>query len=157
GEATSMPDHHVVFVPLTGFRVRGEEMRDLGLRLPGLRDRAAAIARLPALGLLTLAGLLPESWACEYVDAEAVDEGLFDHLAQKRPALVAVSALTASAPEAYRLGDELRQRGIRCVLGGLHATTCFDEAKQHFDTVVIGEGEPVWPALLADVERGALQ
>src|SRR4051812_33329808 len=134
---------HVAFVPLTGFRVREEEMLALGMSLPGLRQRAAAIAQLPALGLLTLAGLVPPSWTCSYHDTPAVNEGLVDKVAQVRPDLVAVSALTASITEAYRLGDELRRRGLRCAIGGLHATACPDEAAEHFDAVVAGEVEPV--------------
>jgi radical SAM superfamily enzyme YgiQ (UPF0313 family) len=148
---------HVAFVPLTGFRVREERMLELGMTLPGLRDRAAAVAQLPALGLLTLAGQMPASWTCSYHDTAATDDRLIDMLADSRPDLVAVSALTASAEEAYRLGDALRWRGLRCVLGGLHATACPEESAQHFDAVVAGEGEPVWPAVLADVEAGALQ
>jgi radical SAM superfamily enzyme YgiQ (UPF0313 family) len=148
---------HVAFVPLTGFRVGEESMRELGMSLPGLRDRAAAVAALPALGLLTLAGLTPPAWTCSYYDTARVDEELIETLGQLRPDLVAVSALTASAVEAYRLGDALRRRGLRCVLGGLHATACPEEAALHFDAVVAGEGEPIWPELLADVQVGALR
>lgn len=147
---------HVAFVPLTGFRVREEELRALGVELPGLVDRGAAIARLPALGLLTLAGLTPPPWSSSYVDAPAATEELAERLADAKPDLVAVSALTASAEEAYRLGDRLRERGLRCVLGGLHATACPEEAVAHFDAVVAGEGEPVWPRLLDDVRSGNL-
>jgi hypothetical protein len=46
---------HVALVPFTGFRVREADMLALGMTLPGLADRAAAVAQLPALGLLTLA------------------------------------------------------------------------------------------------------
>jgi radical SAM superfamily enzyme YgiQ (UPF0313 family) len=141
---------HVAFVPLTGFRVREDELRELGVRLPGLADRGAAIARLPALGPLTLAGMTPEPWTASYHDAPAAGEELAEALAREKPDLVAVSALTASAEEAYRLGDGLRRRGLRCVLGGLHATACPEEASHHFDAVVAGEGEPAWPGLLAD-------
>src|SRR5262245_48239586 len=102
---------HVCLVPLTGFRVREQEMLALGMALPGLRDRAAAVAQLPALGLLTLAGMTPPPWTCSYHDTPAVTADLVETLAEQRPDLVAVSALTASAPEAYRLGDALRQRG----------------------------------------------
>jgi radical SAM superfamily enzyme YgiQ (UPF0313 family) len=148
---------HVAFVPLTGFRVREEQMLELGMSLPGLRDRAAAVAQLPALGLLTLAGLTPEPWSCSYHDSPSANDGLVDLVSETRPDLVAVSALTASAEEAYRLGDALRQRGLRCALGGLHATACPEEAGEHFDAVVVGEGEPVWPELLADVRVQALK
>ena len=46
---------HVAFVPLSGMRVREEELLALGMSLPGLQPRARAIGQLPALGLLTLA------------------------------------------------------------------------------------------------------
>ncbi len=57
---------HLVFVALSGFRVREERLRELGMTLPGFQQRAAAIGQLPALGLLTLAGMLPKSWTSEY-------------------------------------------------------------------------------------------
>src|SRR5947209_369993 len=96
---------HVAFVPLTGFRVREDELRQLGVQLPGLADRGAAVARLPALGPLTLAGMTAEPWTCSYHDAPAAGDELAEALAGQKPDLVAVSALTASAEEAYRLGD----------------------------------------------------
>jgi radical SAM superfamily enzyme YgiQ (UPF0313 family) len=148
---------HVAFVPFTGFRVREEEMLALGMSLPGLRSRAAAVGQLPALGLLTLAGATPPPWTCSYQEAPAGDEGLLERVAALRPDLVAVSALTASAEEAYCFGDGLRRRGLRAVLGGLHATACPDEAAGHFDAVVVGEGEPVWGEVLADAGRGELR
>jgi hypothetical protein len=45
---------------MTGFRVREPQMRELGMSLHGLQQRASAIAELPALGVLTLAGLTPK-------------------------------------------------------------------------------------------------
>ena len=103
------------------------------MSLPGLVPRARAIGQLPALGLLTLAGMLPEHWTCEYRPAERCDEELAESLAAARPDLVAISALTASVEEAYRLCDRLRERGLATVLGGLHATACPEEAARHAD------------------------
>jgi radical SAM superfamily enzyme YgiQ (UPF0313 family) len=140
---------HVAFVPFTGFRVREEAMRELGMTLPGLKQRAAAIGQLPALGLLTLAGLTPLPWTVSYHESGQA-EALVDEVVQTRPTLVAVSALTASVEEAYGFSALLRRQGVRVVLGGLHATACPEEARQHVDAVVAGEGEPVWSGLLAD-------
>lgn len=142
---------HVAFVPFTGFRVREDELRALGMSLPGLKQRAEALAQLPALGLLTLAGMTPPPWTCSYHEARAADEALLESVLQERPQLVAVSALTASAEEAYRFCAALRGHGVPTVLGGLHATTCPDEVRRHADAVV-GEGEPVWLDVLADAE-----
>ena len=57
---------HVALVSFVGLRVREERLLELGMRLPGLRKRAAALAELPALGLLTLAGLTPSDWEQSY-------------------------------------------------------------------------------------------
>lgn len=148
---------HVLFVPLTGFRIREEELLALGMSLPGLVPRANAIGQLPALGLLTLAGMLPEHWTCEYLPAARCDDELVETLAAKRPDLVAISALTASIDEAYRLCDGLRERQIRTVLGGLHATACPEEAARYATAIVAGSGEGIWRQVLRDVVQGNLQ
>jgi radical SAM superfamily enzyme YgiQ (UPF0313 family) len=45
---------------------------------------------------------------------------------------------------------------LRVVLGGLHVSALPQEALSHADAVVQGEGEAVWPQLLADYEEGRL-
>ena len=147
---------HLALVPLTGFRVREAEMQELGMRLPGLQQRAAALAELPALGVLTLAGMTPEHWSRSHHAAAQADEALADQIAAQRPTLAAISALTASVQEAYRLSEMLRRRGILTVMGGLHVTAAPQEAETFCDAVVIGEGEPVWRRVLADAEAGKL-
>lgn len=151
----SMP--HITFVPLTGFRVREPEMLELGMSLPGFRRRAQAIAELPALGLLTLAGMTPEPWTSSYFGVERCNEAALDLILRDRPELVAISALTASIDEAYSLCGRLRENGIATVIGGLHASACPDEAEQHADAVVVGRGELVWPQLLNDALIHSLQ
>jgi len=42
-------------------------------------------------------------------------------------------------------------------MGALHVTACPDEAAQHCDAVVTGEGESRWLGVLADTQRDALQ
>jgi radical SAM superfamily enzyme YgiQ (UPF0313 family) len=148
---------HVALVPFTGFRVREEQMLALGMTLPGLAPRAAAVGQLPALGLLTLAGMLPPDWTSSYHEAAGADEALADEVLRDRPTLVALSALTASVEDAYRFSSLLHRRGTPVVLGGLHATVCAAEAQRHVDAVVAGEGEPVWHELLADAAAGALK
>lgn len=142
------------FVALSGTRVQNPELRALGLTLPGFVERHKEIAALPSLGLLTLAAMTPDSFEAEYLerpDATALDglAGAFD--------VVAISALSASIREAYELADRCRAAGARVILGGLHVSALPDEAAAHADAVVIGEGESVWPAVLADLERGRLQ
>jgi radical SAM superfamily enzyme YgiQ (UPF0313 family) len=148
---------HVSFVTFTGLRIHEQRLAAAGMTLPGLASRAHAVAELPSLALLTLAGMLPEHWTCSYHDSTCQLDSLAAKLVDEQPDLVAISALTASVIEAYRLASMLRNRGLRVVLGGLHATACPDEAQQYCDSVVVGQGETVWPQLLADVERNELQ
>jgi radical SAM superfamily enzyme YgiQ (UPF0313 family) len=147
---------HVALVPLTGLRVAEQEMLAFGMSLPGFRERASAISELPSLGLLTLAGMLPESWSCSYHPSGRSEDLLRDVL-DTTPSLVAISALTASVDEAYRFARDVRNQGIPVVLGGLHATSMPDEALSHVDAVCVGDGESSWPQILTDLESGALQ
>ena len=71
--------------------------------------------------------------------------------------LVGISAVTSSAPRAYRIADTYREKGIPVVIGGIHASALPEEAKHHADSVVIGEAERSWPQLIKDFESGHLK
>ncbi len=71
--------------------------------------------------------------------------------------LAAISILTPTAVPGYRIADRLRERGVKVVFGGMHASAMPEEAKLHGDSVVIGEAESVWPTVLEDYKKGALQ
>jgi hypothetical protein len=135
---------HISLIAFTGFRVVDPELRALGMSLPGLRRRGEAIAALPALGLLTVAAHTPEHWTQSYHDAPAFDDALAERIAAEGPALVAISALTASIEEAYALCAALRGRGVATVIGGLHATALPDEVLLHADAAAVGDGETAW-------------
>lgn len=148
---------HVTFVPFTGLRVCDDRLRALGLTLPGLVERGRAVGELPGLGLLTLAGMLPQGWTSSYRTHSENYESLVEEVLQEKPSLVALSALTASIEEAYGFSQRIRTAGIPVVIGGLHVTACQDEARQYCDAVVVGEGESVWLQLLSDYEAGELK
>jgi radical SAM superfamily enzyme YgiQ (UPF0313 family) len=67
--------------------------------------------------------------------------------------LVAFSALTPGINRAYELADKFRKKGIICVCGGPHVTALPDEALEHFDSVIMGEGEMPWRDFLKDFEN----
>jgi radical SAM superfamily enzyme YgiQ (UPF0313 family) len=104
--------------------------------------------------LLTLAGMTPGEHEIEYweVDDLPPEDELSDNFD-----LVAISSFTARILDAYTLADQFRQRGTTVVLGGLHVTVLPDEAVEHADSVVIGEGEAVWNEILDDTAAGNLQ
>jgi len=101
------------------------------------------------LSLTTLAALTPSEHQVTIHDARISEpdyDGDWD--------LVGFTAMTAEVPDAYRMADEFRRRGRKVVIGGYHATGLPEEASQHADAVVAGEGEKVWPQLLHDLANG---
>ncbi|NQU23576.1 MAG: B12-binding domain-containing radical SAM protein [Candidatus Nealsonbacteria bacterium] len=141
-------------IAMSGIRACDAELLRLGLTLPGFVERSKTIASLPSLGLLTLAGMTPPEHECVYLEIEDVRKmgalpGGFD--------LVAISSFSAQMDEAYELGDRYREQRVPVVLGGLHVTALPDEAAEHCDAVVIGEGESVWLDVLGDAEAGRLK
>jgi len=145
---------NVGLVAVSGIRVCDAELMKLGMTLPGFVERSRVIASLPSLGLLTLAAMTPPPHRVTYLEIPSPGDladlpGSFD--------LVAISSFTAQMPEAYALARRFRDAGALVVLGGLHVTALPDEAEEHADAVVVGEGEAVWPRLLDDAERGRLR
>jgi len=67
--------------------------------------------------------------------------------------VVGITNTTASAYLSYEIADEFRKRGVHVALGGYHASALPEEAKQHADTVFIGEAEETWPQFLKDFEK----
>jgi radical SAM superfamily enzyme YgiQ (UPF0313 family) len=107
-----------------------------------------------SLGLLTLAGMTAAPHQCEYLEVKDIRDldalpGGFD--------LVAISSLSALIGEAYLLADRYRALGVPVVMGGLHVTALPDEAGQHADAVIVGEGELAWPDVVRDAEKSALK
>ena len=139
---------------LSGVRCRNEELLAMGLTLPGFVERSKVIASLPSLGLLTLAGMTPEDVEVDYV--EVPDPAALTELPGDYDA-VAISSFTAQIKEAYQLADRYREAGVKVLMGGLHVTARPDEALQHADSVMIGEGESLWPQMIADLRANRLQ
>ena len=141
-------------IAMSGVRAHNPELTRLGLTLPGFVERNKIIASLPSLGLLTLAGLTPSRFEVEYheiADLRSKDD-LPDHFD-----LVAISTFTAQLKEAYDVADFYRARQIPVVMGGITVSALAHEALAHCTTVVVGEGEPLWPQVLQDFERGCLK
>lgn len=67
--------------------------------------------------------------------------------------LVGISTITATAPGAYAIGDAMRAKGIPVVFGGPHVTFLPEEALEHGDFCITGEGETGLP-LLVDALNG---
>ncbi len=105
----------------------------------------------PPPSLAYLAGLTPSDW-----DIRIIDENI-DPITFEDADLVGITAMTWNAPRAYEISEQYRRKGIKTVMGGIHASMMHDEAVQFVDSVVIGEAESVWQGLLHDFERNELK
>lgn len=141
---------HIAFIAMSGLRAWNSEITDAGLTMPGFLERSEVIASLPSLGLLTLAGMTPDSFDVSYHEIEDIRE--MGELPDCD--LAAISSYSAQQKDAYELSDRYRAEGVRTVLGGLHVSALPDEAAEHADTVVIGEGELGWADLVGDLQAG---
>lgn len=142
------------FIAMSGVRAHNEELTKLGLTLPGFVDRNRIIASMPSLGLLTLAGLTPAKFEVEY--HEIADLKTLPQLPTHFD-LVAISTFTAQLKEAYQVADYYRANGVAVVMGGITVSSLPEDAREHCNTVVIGEGETLWPEALRDFEKGCLK
>lgn len=111
--------------------------------------------RYAPLTLTTLASLIPPEIAA---GVRIIDEGVEEiHPDRIEADLVGITAITGTAPRAYEIAAQLRERNIPVVLGGVHPTLMPDEAMQHADSTVVGYAEESWPQLIRDFVAGRMR
>ena len=107
---------------------------------------------LPRLGTLILGTMMKRrGWEVEvYVeDFRKLDLG-----ALGKADLVGISTITSTAPRAYAIADKAREMGRPVIMGGPHVTYLADEALEHADFVIRGEGERPLMDFIDAWERG---
>lgn len=105
----------------------------------------------PSLGIASLGAVTPEGVELAYCD-DRITPFTLDLEAD----LYAISFFTPAATRALELGDMIRASGRKVVAGGIFPTAMPDVVGEHFDAVVVGEGEGVWPTVIADAAAGKL-
>jgi radical SAM superfamily enzyme YgiQ (UPF0313 family) len=107
---------------------------------------------VPPLGLAMVAALTPPD-----VEVSLTDENVAVIDFEKEIDLVGITALTITAHRAYEIADTFRERGVKVILGGSHASALPEEASSHADAVVIGEAEGIWQKVVEDFKANKLQ
>ncbi len=109
-------------------------------------------AFIPSLSISYLAGLVPEGHTVSITDERVED------IDYREPAdLVGITTMSTTAERAYRIARIFRARGIKVVLGGIHASFLPEEAMANADSVVIGEAEDTWPQVIRDHAEGTMK
>lgn len=94
---------------------------------------------LPRIGTFILATMMKKrGWKAEIIieDILSIDYNDFADVD-----VVGISTITPTADNAYSIADTLRKMGIPVIMGGPHVTFLPEEALDHADFVIRGEGE----------------
>lgn len=105
----------------------------------------------PPLALGIIASLTPDDWEVEILDEN------FEDFEFREADIVGLTAMTANVNRAYEIAAIYRKKNIKTVIGGIHASMLPEEAGRYVDTVVTGEAESVWKALISDFEKGGMK
>jgi radical SAM superfamily enzyme YgiQ (UPF0313 family) len=108
----------------------------------------------PSLGIACIAACTPPHMEVAFVDDRV---NPVDDRSLPEADLYSLSFFTAAASRAIELGDWLRAKGKKVVMGGIFPTMMPDEVAPHCDAVIVGEGETVWPEVCRDAEAGTLK
>jgi len=104
----------------------------------------------PPLGLGYVAALTPDNWQIKIIDEN------FENFQFEDADLVGITAFTSNINRAYEIAKIYKEKKIKVVIGGIHASMLPDEALQYVDAVVIGEAENIWGQVLRDFENNSL-
>lgn len=119
-----------------------------------LADAEPYYAKNPAPPLpgILLAGMTPPA-----VDVEVLHEMVRPIDYSTDADIVALSFLDYIAPHAFEVAKRFRALGKIVMAGGKFASTHPDEVEPHFDSILVGEAQQVWPRMIEDALAGRLQ
>jgi len=104
--------------------------------------------------LMRLASMVPANLPVEIWDENL---GPLNYARLNPRTLVGISSMTVTIEGAQRIATQVRQRGSKIVIGGVHATLVPDEVAAWADVVVVGEAYRTWPQIIQDFAAEKLQ
>jgi radical SAM superfamily enzyme YgiQ (UPF0313 family) len=107
--------------------------------------------------LYVLASATPDLYGTPILVDETLEP--LDFSSIKKGDVVGIGIHTGNALRGYEVGTAAHAAGAIVVYGGIHATLYPDEAQSLGDAnaVVTGDGEGVWPSVLADCAAGTIK
>lgn len=104
------------------------------------------------LSLLLLEASAPNH---EYVVIDMLDTPEIDF--HSKVDLVGISIRKSAEKAGLEVANQFKNRGVKVVLGGPQVSANPLAAIKHANSVVVGEGEELWPKLLRDIEKNELK
>lgn len=104
------------------------------------------------LALPIISSLIPAD-----IDVALVDENVEEIDFNMETDLVILSFFTTAATRGYQVADGFREKGIKVIIGGCHASMLPEEAINHADAVAVGEAEALMPSIINDFRNGQLE
>jgi radical SAM superfamily enzyme YgiQ (UPF0313 family) len=96
--------------------------------------------RTPSIGLLTLSTIVKDVIDDTFMYSESISTIQWDDVLDA--SIVFIGVFTFAAPRGYELAHYIKEHSdALVVMGGLHASMNFEEAVQHCDYVLLGEGD----------------
>lgn len=100
------------------------------------------------LNLGFIAGYLESQGHKVTIIDELAGQNVMKDLKSFEPEIVGLTAVTPLAPDAYRIADLCKKEGYLTVMGGVHASVLPEEALEHVDIVIKGEGEYTFETII---------
>ncbi len=109
-------------------------------------------SRMEPLQLGILAALTPH-------DIEVV---MYDDRAEVIPYdeetdLVCITVETFTARRSYEISRQFMDRGVKVLMGGMHAMLLPSEVKEHATSIMIGDAEDKWTEMIEDLRNGYIK
>jgi len=119
-----------------------------------LKDEEPYYARTPAP---PLPGILLAAMTPPIVEVEVLHEMVRPVDYDTDADFIAISFMDYLAPHAYEVAARFRAKGKIVIGGGKFASTFPEEVQPHFDSILVGEAQGVWPQIVHDLVEGKLK